>query len=206
MTHHCFRGWPQFIDVIGDETRAALQQYASKRGVDIWRPAPETWVIYDRCEFVNPTNGPNGFSVYNSIPCDRNTTIFTWRISHFPCAAMQARRLAYLRRKCSLWSLRHFDDGAARKNTESRAARQESLESLSMFTDFARLAFAPHVIVNGAGSSWSFYSAIAAAPHVVFGSQLSGDISVLHAPPRRVFVPSAVFRLAQEMGAWLVEH
>merc|ERR1712008_432209 len=87
------------------------------------------------------------------------------------------------------------------------SAREESLKDHALFRDFARLVIAPHVIVNGAGSSWAFYSAFAAAPHVIFGDADEGHIEALATPPRRFHVPSPVYHAAKsKTGRSVVVH
>ena len=198
LTHHCYHGWPQFLDVVAHDTRRAIHRYAASQGIQLWQPDAQAWVLYDRCEFGSRFHGPNGFSLYDSIPCDDGVTIFSWKSKEELCRFMQESRERYLRRRCSRWRMTSFDSsGVTRDSRLNMSSREESLKDHGLFRDFARLVVAPHVIVNGAGTSWAFYSAIAAAPHVIFGDADEGHVETLASPPRRIHVPSPVYHAAK---------
>ena len=213
MTHHCYHGWPQFLNVVGNETRDAVNRYAASHGIQLWQPAAQAWVLYDRCEFGSRFHGPHGFSLYDSIPCEDGVTLFSWKSKERLCRFMQASRDAYLRKRCGRWRLASFDSGMTQTRL-NMSSREESLKDHGLFRDFARLVVAPHVIVNGAGTSWAFYSAIAAAPHVIFGDADEGHIEALATPTRRIHVPSPVFHAAKHKangsvvlsGDWFTTH
>ena len=197
LTHHCYHGWPQFLDIIGNDTRHAIHRYAASHGIKLWQPAAQDWVIYDRCEFGSRFHGPNGFSLYESIPCEDGVTLFSWKSQEQLCRFMQASRDAYLMTRCRKWRLTFFDGGKTRDGRQNMSSREVELKDHGLFRDFARLVVAPHVIVNGAGSSWAFYSAIVAASHVVFGDAAEGHVEALATPPRRIHVPSPVYHAAK---------
>ena len=123
---------------------------------------------------------------------------------------MQASREAYLKKRCDKWRLASIDSGksrASRDDMNNMSSREESLKDHGLFRDFARLVVTPHAIVNGAGSSWAFYSAVAAAPHVIFGNADEGHIEALASPPRRIHVPSPVYHAAKsKIGRSVVVH
>ena len=210
LTHHCYHGWPQFLDIVGNDTRHAIHRYAESHSIQLWRPAAQDWVLYDRCEFGSRFHGPHGFSLYDSIPCDDGVTLWSWTSKEQLCRLMQASREAYLKKRCGKWRLASIDSGktrASRDNMNNMSSREESLKDHGLFRDFARLVVAPHVIVNGAGSSWAFYSAVAAAPHVIFGDADEGHIEALASPPRRTHVSSPVYHAAKsKIGRSVVVH
>ena len=198
LTHHCYHGWPQFLDIVGNDTRHAIHRYAASHSIQLWRPTAKAWVLYDRCEFGSRFHGPHGFSLYDSIPCEDGVTLLSWKSQEQLCRFMQASRDAYLKKRCGKWRLTSFDSGKTRMNSrDSMSSRKESLKDHGLFRDFSRLVIAPHVIVNGAGSSWAFYSAVAAAKHVIFGDADEGHIEALAIPPRHVHVPSPVYHAAK---------
>ena len=150
--HKCAGAWNYIQDVVQKNTRSAMERWAAINNQTIPFFTTSEIVVYDRCErgtiLGHDEHGPIGYSAFQYIP--RTVTIVRQvyaaaRNTSF-CNALRQSQIAYLHR--------------------IRPDITVIPSPGSIWEDFAKLVYAPHVLVMSAGSSFSLWSTLANIGHV----------------------------------------
>jgi len=152
--HVCQYGWGDIQGTIQKDTRAALKKYAETRpssevqAYQFW--SGDDWLIYERCCVL--CHGAHGFGnihVYDAIPINTSVTVFTLSPPNIDesegnelCGQLHMRRDAYPRSRNPQISI-------------------VELAPADMWVDFARLVYAPNLLLPSSGTSWGIWSALA---------------------------------------------
>jgi len=151
LVHTCAHGWSDIANLARSIIQQALLSFLEEN--DLQQPAfePTDWLIYDRMLLPNPDrSGEEGFgvstlSVYDRLP-KGNYTLY---ILESP------RREGHLDLYKSL--LLERDRFLA---TQRQRATVVKLPPLSVSEDFARVVFAPNLLLAASGSSFSLWGAL----------------------------------------------
>ena len=152
--HGCPFGWGETYRTIRNDTRNALKHFSAERPreeqdlvFDFF--GPNDWLIYDRCNLLDHYgHGFGTLSTYNVIPTTGAFTVYTisGRMEGLGaefCPKFHQIRNDYIRQRIP-------------------RVRVISLEqSEQMWVDFARLVFAPNLLLPSAGSSWTLWASLA---------------------------------------------
>ena len=186
----CSEGWSHITPAIREDTQSALIKH-SKRAPRHENDAifdffgPDDWLINNRCcIFAHIEFAPGVLQTYDVIPTEGSFNVYmTTGRDEDPfrfCKILIQESIDYIKQRNPLVNV-------------------TILARSSLYVDFARLVFAPNVLVAGMGSSWSLWSAVLAnSNNVVAHPQLYSNISML---PRDVQFLAHVPKLMTPM--WL---
>lgn len=167
----CSEGWSHIAPAIREDTQNALLKH-SKRAPQHEVDAifnffgPDDWLINNRCcIFAHIEFAPGVLQTYDVIPTEGSFNVYiTKGRDEDPfrfCSILIQESIDYIRQRNPLVNVTILDRS-------------------SLYVDFARLVFAPNVLVAGMGSSWSLWSAVLAnSNNVVAHTQLYSNISML---------------------------
>ncbi|CAF2980250.1 unnamed protein product [Rotaria sp. Silwood2] len=150
--HKCVGAWNYIRNQILQETRSALERWARLNYETIPIFNRSEMVTYDRCSedtiLDHSEYGPVGFSVFKYIP--KTVTVLYY--------VYDARRTTF------------FCDILRREQTKYlKSIRPDIIiikSSGSIWQDFAKLVYAPYVLVTYAGSSFALWATLANIGHV----------------------------------------
>ncbi|CAF3948959.1 unnamed protein product, partial [Rotaria sp. Silwood1] len=150
--HKCVGAWNYIRNQIQQETRAALELWAhlNNRKLPVFNRYE--MVVFDHCERNTMIHhyeyGPVGFSALQCIPKIVKTVyrVYAKDRTNFYCDAIRTAHANYLRQTRPDISVIHFPG--------------------DIWEDFAKLVYAPYVLVMYAGSSFALWSTLANVGHV----------------------------------------
>jgi hypothetical protein len=156
--HACNYGWGEISATIRNNTRSAILKYAKERPqneVDaVFKHfGQDDWVIYDRCtNMLDRVHGIGTLQTYDVIPTTGSFTVYRLvgrREDPFDFAAFLHDEVdKYLRKR----------------NPEVKIVR---LRQSEMWVDFARLVFAPNLIIATSFTSWGLWALLSNEGRVV---------------------------------------
>lgn len=150
--HECPYGWPDVRKTIVADTRRALDAYSKTRPkneteqVHFWSSTND-WLIYERCCILcHHVQGIGNIHSYDVIPTEGNLTVYTLSPpnidedeGHHLCSSLQSRRNEYIQ-------------------TRNPQLKIVALEPAELWVDFARLVYAPNLLIPSSGTSWGLWS------------------------------------------------
>lgn len=164
--HRCYHGWGEIVATIRNDTRMALAQYAVTRPTEerdgyekLFQP--NDWLIYERCCILcHAEHGFGGLRTYDSIIAARgggNFTVFTLTQNQIDDAGNEGMGLCHSLRQKAMQSIQ-------RRHPNVQIV---VLENAEPWVDFARIVYAPNLLVPSAGSSWALWALLANDGNVV---------------------------------------
>jgi hypothetical protein len=175
--HRCNFGWGEIFATIRTDTRMALSNYSTTRPIeerDAYEKLfqPNDWLIYERCCILcHSEHGFGGLRTYDSIPAqgEENFTIFTLTQNQIDEEGNEGMGLCHRLHEEAMQSIR-------RRNPNVQIV---ALENAEMWVDYARIVYAPNLLVPSAGSSWTLWALLANDGNVVtVPMQRNMDVSV----------------------------
>ncbi|CAF1281658.1 unnamed protein product [Rotaria sp. Silwood1] len=150
--HKCVGAWNYIRNQILEDTRSALARWAQLNNETIPSFTPSEMVMYDRCSEGNtlrhPEYGPVAFSTFKCIP---KTVTVLYHVydeaqTTFFCDALRREQTKYLK--------------SIRPDITVIQSRG------SAWQDFAKLVYAPYVLIISAGSTFALWATLANVGHV----------------------------------------
>jgi hypothetical protein len=156
--HECNYGWGEISATIRNNTRSAILKYAKERPqneVDaVFKHfGQDDWVIYDRCtNMIDGVHGVGTLQTYDVIPTTGSFTVYT-----------------LVGRREDPFDFTDFfhdeiDKYLRKRNPDVKIVR---LRQSEMWVDFARLVFAPNLIVATSFTSWGLWALLSNEGRVV---------------------------------------
>eukprot|EP00571_Detonula_confervacea_P001410 CAMPEP_0172323894 /NCGR_PEP_ID=MMETSP1058-20130122/49845_1 /TAXON_ID=83371 /ORGANISM="Detonula confervacea, Strain CCMP 353" /LENGTH=274 /DNA_ID=CAMNT_0013040011 /DNA_START=402 /DNA_END=1226 /DNA_ORIENTATION=- len=154
----CWHGWGSIAPTVKIDTRHALLKHSNRAKKEENHAIfnffqPDDWLIYNRCcVFCHAMYAPGVLRTYDSIPINGDFRVFIMtgrKEDPFDlCNELIAESVEYIQKR-------------------NPKANVTILETGTLYVDFARLVFAPNVLVAGVGSSWVLWSALLANNNTV---------------------------------------
>lgn len=142
-THGCASGWPAVAGAIGSATKSAVARQIHADNLTLPEFARNDWLFYDRCElFTHDDHGPLALRALRHLPFRKHDRVLVLAANtRRVCTFYQDVRRRYL---LSMFPTLRF----------------KTLDRGNLQWDFARLVFAPTVVVPWTGSSWALWATI----------------------------------------------
>jgi hypothetical protein len=150
--HKCVGAWNHIRDQIQQNTRSAIEQWAVINNKTIPFFNTSEMVMFDRCSkgtvLDHPEHGPLAYSAFLHVPKTVKILyqVYAEASRTSLCNALRQAQISYLKRVRPDITVIHSPG--------------------SIWEDFAKLVYAPYVLIISAGSSFALWSTLANVGHV----------------------------------------